>query len=270
MSKDILQSIDIIGRKTTLHPRFAIILGTGLGGLTREMDIESEIDYRELPGFSPSTVKGHHGRLIFGSLNGVPVVAMKGRLHYYEGYSIADVTFPIEVFKALGIKTLIVSNASGGLNPAFEVGDIMIISDHINLMDDNPLIGPFVQGDNNFIDMSRAYTPGLIKQASDIAEELGIRHFKGVYAGVTGPTFETPAEYRYIRTIGADAVGMSTVPEVIAAVKQNMDILAFSVISDLGVLGKIVKISHEDVIDAASLAEPKLTSIIMEFLARSS
>ena len=267
MLENISRSTDIISRKTKLRPAISIILGTGLGGLTREMKVDTEIPYSELPGFQQSTVQGHHGVLIFGYLNEVPVIAMKGRHHYYEGYSMDNITYPVKIFKSLGIKTLIVSNASGGLNPSFDVGDIMIIKDHINLMNDNPLIGPFRKGEGNrFIDMSNAYNRDYVIQASGIAGKRGLGYFTGTYAGVTGPTFETPSEYRYLRVIGADAVGMSTVPEVISARNEGMEVLAFSVISDLGVEGKIVKISHDDVIDAASLAEPKLTTIIKEFV----
>jgi purine-nucleoside phosphorylase len=269
MSENISRSTDIISKKTQLKPSIAIILGTGLGGLTSEMEIDTKIPYRELPGFQESTVQGHHGVLIFGYLNRVPVIAMKGRHHYYEGYSMENITYPVKVFKSLGIKTLIVSNASGGLNPSFDVGDIMIITDHINLMNDNPLTGPFnsEEGDR-FIDMSAAYNKNYALLASQIAGNNGIRFFTGTYAGVTGPTFETPSEYRHIRIIGADAVGMSTVPEVITARKEGLEVLAFSVISDLGVEGKIVKISHDEVIDAASLAETRLTKIIKEFVLR--
>ncbi len=267
MSENISRSIDIISRKTKLKPAISIILGTGLGGLTREMDIDTEIPYGELPGFQQSTVQGHQGVLIFGHLNRVPVIAMKGRHHYYEGYSMDNITYPIKVFKSLGIKTLIVSNASGGLDPSFDVGDIMVITDHVNLMNDNPLTGPFKKEEGNrFIDMSNAYNKDYVSLASRIAGKRGIRHLTGTYAGVTGPTFETPAEYKHLRIIGADAVGMSTVPEVISARKEGLEVLAFSVISDLGVEGKIIKISHDDVIDAASLAEPKLTTIIKEFV----
>lgn len=249
-------------------PDLGIILGTGLGGLVNEIEIKWSIGYDEIPNFPVSTVKGHQGKLIFGRLSGKNVVALQGRFHYYEGYSMQEVTFPVRIFKALGINTLIVSNASGGLNPNFKVGDVMFIEDHINLMGTNPLIGP---NDDElgprFPDMSEPYDNNLRQKAESIAEKLGISYQTGVYVAVTGPTFETPAEYKYVRIIGGDAVGMSTVPEVIVARQAGLPCLAFSVISDLGVEGKIVEISHDDVIDAASIAEPKMTSIIKTFIA---
>jgi len=233
-----------------------------------EIKIEHSIPYEEIPNFPVSTVKGHQGRLIFGELSGAKVVALQGRFHYYEGYSMKEVTFPIRIFRELGIKVLILSNASGGLNPAFKVGDIMFIEDHINLMGTNPLIGPNDEElGPRFPDMSEPYDHKLRAKASKIAEQMGIEHQTGVYVAVTGPTFETPAEYRYVRVIGGDAVGMSTVPEVIAARQSGLPCLAFSVISDLGVEGKIVEISHDDVIDAASIAEPRMTGIIKAFIA---
>ena len=245
-----------------------IILGTGLGGLVNEINISHAIPYVDIPNFPLSTVKGHHGKMIFGSLGDKEVVALKGRFHYYEGYTMKQVTFPVRVMARLGIELLILSNASGGLNPSFSIGDVMFIEDHINLMGDNPLIGPNEEDlGPRFPDMSQPYNPALREKAQTIAERLGIKYQTGVYAGVTGPTFETPAEYRYVRLIGADAVGMSTVPEVIAARHAGLPCLAFSVISDLGVEGKIVEITHDDVIDAASIAEPKMTAIIKAFIA---
>lgn len=249
------------------NPEFGIILGTGLGGLVNEIEARFVIEYDTIPNFPVSTVKGHQGKLIFGLLSGRRVVALQGRFHFYEGYSMQEVTFPVRIFKSLGIKQLILSNASGGLNPSFSVGDIMLIEDHINLMGTNPLIGP---NDDRlgprFPDMSEPYDHALKKKASHIARKLGIAIQTGVYAAVTGPTFETPAEYKYVRIIGGDAVGMSTVPEVIVARQAGLPCLAFSVISDLGVEGKIVEISHDDVIDAASIAEPKMTRIIKTFI----
>jgi len=249
-------------------PDFGIILGTGLGGLVNEIESQYIISYDEIPNFPVSTVKGHQGKLIFGMLSGRKVVALQGRFHFYEGYNMQEVTFPVRVFKALGISTLIVSNASGGLNPSFSVGDVMFIEDHINLMGTNPLIGPNDEElGPRFPDMSEPYDKKLRIKAQAIAEGLGISYQTGVYAAVTGPTFETPAEYRYVRIIGGDAVGMSTVPEVIVARQAGLPCLAFSVISDLGVDGKIVEISHDDVIDSASIAEPKMTNIIKKFIA---
>ena len=206
------------------------------GGLVNEINVVQTIPYKSIPNFPVSTVEGHHGQLIFGTMSGKNIVAMQGRFHYYEGYTMQEVTFPIRVMKFLGIDLLILSNASGGVNPDFEVGDLMIIDDHINLMKDNPLIGPnHDEVGTRFPDMSHAYDKELIATSFRIAEKHGIKLRRGVYAAVSGPTFETPAEYRYIRTIGADAVGMSTVPEVISARHMGLRCFAFSVISDLGV-----------------------------------
>ncbi|HNX85496.1 MAG TPA: purine-nucleoside phosphorylase [Bacteroidales bacterium] len=267
MLKNLKETIDFLKSRIHDQPEVGIILGTGLGGLSKEIAIDTSIPYKDIPHFPVSTVDGHSGRLIFGTMSGRKIVAMQGRFHYYEGYTMKELTFPIYVMKYLGIKLLILSNASGGVNPEFEVGDIMVIEDHLNLMKDNPLIGPNDDSvGTRFPDMSTAYNKTLIKHAFDIAEEEGIRLRKGVYAAVSGPTYETPAEYRYIRTIGADAVGMSTVPEVIAARHIGLECFAVSIISDLGVPGKIVEISHKHVIDSASLAEPLMTRIIKRML----
>ncbi|GAB1405272.1 purine-nucleoside phosphorylase [Lentimicrobium sp.] len=267
MLKKISESVDYIKTQFSETPYAGIILGTGLGGLANELEVYASIGYGDIPNFPVSTVEGHAGRLIFGSLGGRTIVAMQGRFHFYEGYTMQEVTFPIRVMKALGIEVLFISNASGGLNPDFEVGDIMFITDHINLMGDNPLIG---KNDNQlgprFPDMSEVYDQHLLQQASQIASQAGIAFKTGVYAAVTGPTFETRAEYRYIRIIGADAVGMSTVPEAIVARHAGLPVFAVSVISDLGVEGKIVEISHQIVIEAAAKAEPKMTHIIRSLI----
>jgi len=267
MLKELNESVAYIRHHVTSVPEAGIILGTGLGGLTREIQIEKELPYSDIPNFPVSTVEGHKGQLIFGKLGGKNIVAMQGRFHYYEGWSMKEIVFPVRVMKMLGVKVLFVSNASGGLNPGFEVGDIMFITDHINLMGTNPLIG---KNDDSvgprFPDMSEAYDRAILDKASAIASRESIPFRTGVYAAVTGPTFETPAEYRYIHTIGADAVGMSTVPEVIAARHMNLPVFAVSVISDLGVPGKIVEVSHKIVIDAASKAEPRMTLIIIKLL----
>jgi purine-nucleoside phosphorylase len=268
MLKRIQETIDYLQKDEPFHPEVGIILGTGLGGLVDEIEIHKTIPYQAIPNFPVSTVDGHLGQLIFGLMNGVKIVAMQGRFHYYEGYSMQELTFPVRVMKYLGIKVLILSNASGGVNPNFEVGDIMIIDDHINLMKDNPLIGKNEEEiGTRFPDMSNSYDPELVRLTISIAERHGIKLQRGVYAAVSGPTFETPAEYKYIRTIGADAVGMSTVPEVIAARHMGLRCFAVSVISDLGVPGKIVEITHKEVIHAASAVEPKMTRIIKELLA---
>ena len=267
MLQKINETVAYIKSKTTFEPSIGIILGTGLGNLANEIKVHSVIPYAEIPNFPVSTVAGHKGQLVFGTLNNVNVVAMQGRFHYYEGYTMKEVGFPVRVLKYLGIKTLVLSNASGGVNPAFEVGDIMIITDHINLMATNPLIG---KNDDEigprFPDMHVAYDKGLINKALRIAEKNNIHCQQGVYAAVTGPCFETPAEYNYVRTVGADCVGMSTVPEVIVAHHMELPVFAVSIITDLGVEGKIVEVSHEEVIQAANKAEPKMTTIIKELI----
>lgn len=271
MFSKVSEAADFIKEKINFQPEVGIVLGTGLGGLATEINDPVRIPYEEIPHFPASTVEGHAGELIMGTLNSRKVVAMRGRFHFYEGYNLQEVVFPIRVMKYLGIKYLILSNASGGLNPGFEVGDMMFLEDHINmmnLMSENPLRGKHEKEfGQRFPDMNRPYHPILIEEAEKIAKRLGIKHRKGVYAGVTGPTFETPAEYKYIRYIGADAVGMSTVPETIAACQMGLPVFALSVISDLGVEGKIVEITHKEVIDAASHIEPQMTRLIKTMLA---
>lgn len=267
MLKKIRETIEYLETRIAVKPEIGIILGTGLGGLVKEIDITHTIPYEFIPNFPVSTVDGHHGQLIFGTMSGRNIVAMQGRFHYYEGYTMQELTFPIRVMRFLGVELLILSNASGGLNPGFEVGDIMVIDDHINLMKDNPLIGQNeAEVGTRFPDMSQAYDPELIAKAFIIGEREQIDLKRGVYVAVSGPTYETPAEYNYIRVIGGDAVGMSTVPEVIAARHMGLRCFAVSIISDLGVPGKIVEISHKHVIDAASAAEPKMTRLLQEML----
>jgi purine-nucleoside phosphorylase len=266
MSIKINETVEFIKKEITVKPKIGIILGSGLGDLAKEIKIAKSLSYAEIPNFPVSTVKGHEGKLIFGTLNDVQVVALQGRFHFYEGYSLDDVVFPVRVLKLLGIDCLFVSNAAGGVNPNFEVGDIMYITDHINLMP-NPLVGPNnLEFGPRFVDMSEAYDRHLISKAQKVARQHGIKVQTGVYAAVTGPTYETLAEYKYIRTIGADAVGMSTVPEVIAARHMRLPVFAFSVISDLGVEGKIVEISHDEVVDAAAMVAPKLNLIIKDLV----
>lgn len=253
---------DIHKQTKNFKPEIGIILGTGLGGLVKEIKIEYSIPYENIAHFPLSTVEGHSGKLIFGTLGGKKIVAMQGRFHYYEGYSMEEVTFPVRVMKFLGIKTLFLSNASGGVNPKFEVGEIMIINDHINLFP-NPLIGRNESElGTRFPEMSEAYDKALIKKAKAIAKRLKIKVSEGVYAGLTGPTLETPAEYHYMRVIGADAVGMSTVPEVIVARHMGLPCFAISICTDLGVVGKIEKTTHEDVQRVATKQEPKMTLIM--------
>lgn len=233
----------------------------------QEIKIEKTISYADIPNFPVSTVEGHSGKLIFGELGGKKIMAMQGRFHYYEGYTMQQVTFPVRVMKALGIKNLIISNAAGGMNPDFEIGELMVIRDHINLFPESPLHGKNEPSLGvRFPDMSKVYTPEFVDKAFEIASRLNIKLSKGVYVGVSGPCLETPAEYKYMRIIGGDAVGMSTVPEAIVAVHSGMKIFAMSIITDLGVEGKIVKVTHEDVVKVASMQEPKMTQIIKELV----
>lgn len=269
MLEKIKESAAFIESKTSVKPSIGIILGTGLGGLVKEINVIDTISYEDIPNFPVSTVESHSGKLIFGELGGKKVVAMQGRFHYYEGYTLQQVTFPVRVMKLLGIERLFVSNASGGVNPDFEVGEIMIQDDHINLFPGNPLIGKNLDElGPRFPDMSDPYDPAMIELAKRIAAENNIKVSVGTYAGLTGPTLETPAEYRYVRNIGADAVGMSTVPEVIVARHMEIPCFAISIITDLGVPGKIQKVSVQDVIEVASRQEPKMTLIMRELISR--
>jgi purine-nucleoside phosphorylase len=266
MLKTIKETVSFIKSKIDLQPEIGIILGTGLGGMVNEIDIDTVLEYEDIPNFPVSTVESHHGKLIFGKLNGKKIVAMQGRFHYYEGYSPHEVTFPVRVMKYLGISHLFVSNASGGVNPDFEIGDLMILEDHINLIP-NPLIGPHdpAFGDR-FPDMSETYDPALINKAIEIGQQHKLPVRKGCYVGVTGPTLETPKEYQYFRIIGGDTVGMSTVPEIIVAHQMGITCFAISIITDLGVPGKIVKVSLEDVTSVAAKAEPQMTLIMKELI----
>ncbi len=266
MLEKIKESVEFIKGKIKAEPKVGIILGSGLGGLVEDIETEVAISYGDIPNFPVSTVSGHKGQLLFGKLNGVDVVAMEGRFHYYEGYTMQQVTFPVRVLKLLGIGNLFVSNASGGVNPDFEIGDIMFITDHINLMP-NPLIGPNMEElGPRFPDMSEAYSKALLSKAKKIARHLGIRYQTGVYAALTGPTYETPHEYFYVHKIGGDAVGMSTVPEVIVARHMGLPVFAVSVISDLGVEGKIVEVSHKEVLDAAEHAAGRIKQIVTQLV----
>jgi purine-nucleoside phosphorylase len=267
MLDKIQETVSFIQSKTNLQPQVGIILGTGLGGLVKEIEIQDILPYENIPNFPVSTVEGHSGKLIFGKLGGKNVIAMQGRFHYYEGYDMKQVTFPVRVMKFLGIEKLFVSNASGGVNPDFEIGDLMILNDHINLFPTNPLIGKnYPELGPRFPDMSETYDNSMITMAQDIATKHQIRTVVGAYAGVSGPCLETPAEYKYIYNIGADAVGMSTVPEVIVARHMGIPCFAISIITDLGVPGKIVKVTHEDVQNVAEKAEPKMTLIMKELI----
>lgn len=269
MLKKIVESVEYIHEHAPFSPEVGIVLGTGLGGLVKEIEIKYSLDYSTIPNFPVSTVESHSGKLIFGILGGKRVMAMQGRFHYYEGYSLQEVTFPIRVMKMLGIKNLFISNASGGVNPDFKIGEIMIINDHINLFPGNPLIGKNIdQLGPRFPDMSDAYDKNLIALAKNIAKENNIEVSEGVYLGLTGPTLETPAEYNYVRVLGADAVGMSTVPEVIVARHMDIPVFAISIVTDLGVKGKIKKVSVQDVIEVANQQEPKMTIIMKELISK--
>lgn len=249
-------------------PETAIILGTGLGSLVNEITEKYEIEYKDIPNFPLSTVEGHSGKLIFGKLGDKEIMAMQGRFHFYEGYSMKEVTFPVRVMRELGIKTLFVSNAAGGMNPEFIIGDLMIITDHINMFPEHPLRGKNIPYGDRFPDMSTAYDKELTAKAKEIAAEKGIRVVEGVYLGTQGPTFETPAEYRMFRRMGGDAVGMSTVPEVIVARHCGIRVFGISVITDLGLEGIVVECSHEEVQKAADEAQPKMTTIFREIINR--
>lgn len=266
MLEKIQETASYLRGKMHTQPKTAIILGTGLGCLADEITERYDIKYADIPNFPLSTVEGHSGRLIFGKLGGKDIMAMQGRFHFYEGYSMQQVTFPIRVMRELGIKMLFVSNASGGTNPSFSIGDLMIITDHINLFPEHPLRGRNIPYGPRFPDMSEAYDKELIHQADEIANRLNIPVQHGVYLGTQGPTFETPSEYRMFHRLGADAVGMSTVPEVIVARHCGIRVFGISVITDLGVEGKIVEVSHEEVQVAADAAQPKMTAIMRELI----
>jgi purine-nucleoside phosphorylase len=265
--ENIKFSADYIAGKTGVKAEIGIVLGTGLGGLVNEIDITHALHYYEIPNFPSSTVEGHSGRLIFGRLGNKEVMAMQGRLHYYEGYSMQEVTYPVRVMQQLGIKYLFVSNASGGLNPEYRVGDIMVIKDHINFFPEHPLRGPNINSlGPRFPDMSRVYDERLRYTAKLISLENNFNLKEGVYVGVSGPTFETPAEYLMFRNLGADVVGMSTVPEVIVARHAGMKVFGISIITDSGVPGQIVEISHEEVQKVAMKAEPKMTLVLKKLI----
>lgn len=269
MLEKIKETAAFIKEKVGKMPEIAVILGSGLGNLADNMEVSSELDYHDIPNFPVSTVAGHAGRLIFGELGGKYIMAMKGRFHYYEGYDMKQVTFPVRVMKALGVKTLFVSNAAGGMNKEFRVGDVMVITDHINLFPENPLRGKnYDELGTRFPAMTEAYKKYLIKYADEIAEANALRLMHGVYVGTPGPTFETPAEYEYFRVIGGDAVGMSTVPEVIVANHAGIDVFGLSVITDLG--GKDIDYvpTHEEVQKAAETAAPVMVKLITEMLRR--
>ena len=266
MYAKIQETASWLKARMTTSPKTAIILGTGLGQLASEITDKTEIAYSDIPNFPVSTVEGHSGKLIFGKLGGVDILAMQGRFHYYEGYSMKEVTFPVRVMYELGIKTLFVSNAAGGMNPKFNIGDLMVITDHINFFPEHPLRGKNFPTGPRFPDMHSTYDPLLIKLAFDIARQKRIPVQHGVYVGVQGPTFETPAEYKMYRIMGGDAVGMSTVPEVIVAHHCGIRTFGISVITDLGGFDEPVEVSHEEVQQAAKKAQPFMTDIMRELI----
>lgn len=264
----ITESIQYIRQKTLSSPRYGLVLGTGLGNLVQEINIDASIDYTEIPHFPVSTVESHRGRLIFGRLAGKEVVAMQGRFHYYEGYTMQQVTFPVRVMKFLGVETLLLSNASGGINPHFRTGDLMILNDHINLLPEHPLRG---RNDDSlgprFPDMLHTYDRDLIDKALAIAKAANITCHQGVYVSVQGPCLETPAEYRFFHIAGGDAVGMSTVPEVIVARHMGMKVFAISVITDMGFPKELIReTTLDDVIRVAKATEPKMTFILKKLI----
>ncbi len=263
----IQATTQFIQSKTNARPTVGIVLGSGLGGLIDVVHTEAEIPYSDIPNFPVSTVEGHAGKLIFGELSGKQVVMMAGRFHYYEGYTMEEVTFPIRVMKGLGVETLILSNAAGGMNKAYKVGDLVIIRDCINLFPEHPLRG---KNDERlgvrFLDMSEPFDVQLINKALRIAKQQNIQVHTGVYVGLQGPTFETPAEYKWLHTIGGDVVGMSTVPEVIVARHGGMNVFAASIVTDLGISDQPVKISHEEVLEAANKAAPVLAGLVRELV----
>ncbi len=263
LAKQIQDAAAAVRQVSDFVPRIGIVLGTGLDGLAGRIDAVAKISYSDIPHFPEATVDGHAGELILGTLAGKPVAALSGRFHYYEGYTLKQVTFPIRVAKALGITSLVVSNAAGGLNPQFEAGDLMVITDHINFMGDNPLIGPNDEAlGPRYPDMCDPYTREYIQMAETIALSKGIKLQRGVYLGCPGPSLETRAEYRMMRLLGADAVGMSTVPEVIVAVHAGLKVLGFSAITDECLPDALEPVDIAKIIAVANAVEPKMTAIV--------
>ena len=267
MWEQVQETVSYIKEKTNFTPEYGVILGSGLGSFTDDMKIEFTLPYGEIPNFPVSTVQGHKGALVFGTIGTKKVVAMQGRFHFYEGYSMKEVTFPVRVMKYLGVEKLIVSNASGGVNPNYSVGEIVILKDHVNMMPEHPLRG---KNDERFgprfVNMSEPYSKKMIAKAKELAQNLNIEVKDGIYLGLQGPTFETLAEYNMVKNIGADCVGMSTVPEVIVARHMEMETFGLSVITDMGDENNIETISHDEVLEAAKKAEPKVRSLIKELI----
>lgn len=267
MLEKINQSVAFIESKTSVKPELGIILGTGLGALVNDIDIDDTIPYDQIPHFPVSTVESHSGRLIFGRLEGRPVVVMQGRFHYYEGYTLQQVTFPVRIMKALGIQNLFISNACGALNPSIKKGDLMILKDHINLIPENPLRGPnYPELGPRFPDMSQPYSRRLIELGLTQAKKVDVDIHLGTYVSVPGPNLETSAEYKYLRIIGGDVVGMSTVPEVIVAAHAGIPVMAISVITDEGYHDVLEPVTVADVIEVAGKAEPKMTELLKRII----
>jgi purine-nucleoside phosphorylase len=269
MWEKVQETINYIKSKTNFNPEYGVILGSGLGSFTADIQIEFTLPYTDIPNFPVSTVEGHKGALVFGNIDGKKVVAMQGRFHFYEGYSMQQVTFPVRVMKYLGVEKLIVSNASGGVNVNYKVGSIVLINNHINLFPEHPLRG---KNDERFgprfLNMSEPYSKKLITSAKEIALEFNIEVFDGVYMGLQGPTFETIAEYKMVKILGADCVGMSTVPEVIVARHMNIEVFGISVITDIGDENNIEEVNHQEVLKAAQNAEPIVRKLIKEIIKR--
>ena len=267
MWEQVQETVSFIKEKTNFTPEFGVILGSGLGSFTDDIQIEFTLPYTEIPNFPISTVQGHKGALVFGTIGTKKVVAMQGRFHFYEGYSMKEVTFPVRVMKYLGVEKLIVSNASGGVNPNYEVGSIVILKDHINMMPEHPLRG---KNDERFgprfLNMSEPFSIKMIAKVKELAQKFNINVQDGIYLGLQGPTFETLAEYKMVKIVGADCVGMSTVPEVIVARHMDMEVFGLSVITDMGNEGNIETVSHEEVLEAARKAEPKVRILIKELI----
>jgi len=265
----VQETVNYIKAKTNFTPEYGVILGSGLGGFTDDMEIAFTLPYKEIPNFPVSTVDGHKGALVFGTIGNKKVIAMQGRFHFYEGYSMKEVTFPVRVMKYLGVEKLIVSNASGGVNDAYKVGCVVLITDHINLLPEHPLHG---KNDSRFgprfLNMSEPYSRKMIVKAKEIAAQIGVEVHDGVYLGLQGPTFETIAEYKMVKILGADCVGMSTVPEVIVARHMDMETFGISVITDMGNDASIESVSHEEVLEAARKAEPEVRRLIKELIAQ--
>ncbi len=267
MWEEVAETVAYIKQNTNIIPEYGVILGSGLGSFTDDIQIESILPYSSIPNFPVSTVEGHSGALVFGTIGDKKVVAMQGRFHFYEGYSMKQVTFPVRVMKQLGVQKLVVSNASGGVNPSYKVGSIILINDHINLFPEHPLRG---KNDERFgprfVNMSEPYNKSMISKVKNIAESLAIEVHDGVYLGIQGPTFETLSEYRMVKILGADCVGMSTVPEVIVARHIGLDCFGISVITDMGDEANIDDVSHAEVLIAAEKAEPAVRTLIKELI----